>query len=706
MAFTWHAGLIALLVQGDTMRVLNLTQHRGLLAASVAVGALLGLPSPTSASPTSHVTLQGTVRLLTADTAAEIAGADDHHLAGPSEDVVHRVLVVGDHTYFLKGVKVRPNTEVRVTGTLSGRTLTGDSATVTDTVAGLSAAGTTRVLVMLAYWTSPDSVTQTSAASQMFSDSNGWYRDTSYTQLGQTGDVTPWLPIAGPPGGTNCYSGLAYIMNQAQQAAAAAGYALANYDNYVVYFPYCGGDSGGYAGWAYIGSSGVWLNGYMDRRVTVHEQGHNYGLWHSHSYLCSGGGLTGTCSFSEYGDDFDAMGGSGYVGQFNAAQKSQLNWMGGRVTDLTAGGSATILPMASDGAGSRAAFIAVPPGGGRYYWIEYRQPIDYDNQLPLWATNGLQVRVTNDSVVSHDPGSSLIDVQGDPDISSYDATLLPGTSWTTPDGYRICAGSITPTGATVTVTTGSACPANSTKYEEMENSVNYNGWKAATDAPNNGGSYRYSTTTSGGTASFAFSGTAVTWLTRNGPASGIANVAIDGVNKGNVDLYAASKALYSKAYTGLSNASHNIVVKVNGTHNASSNGNAVNVDGFMVGATTTQENGRLIQYGTWKGSQSVNASGGQYRASADSSASVTFNFTGTRIDWVTATGPGWGVANVLIDGVSKGNVDLYASASKWQSIKSYAGLTGGAHSITIKPTGTKNPSSTSTKVPIDAFVVY
>jgi Divergent InlB B-repeat domain len=256
--------------------------------------------------------------------------------------------------------------------------------------------------------------------------------------------------------------------------------------------------------------------------------------------------------------------------------------------------------------------------------------------------------------------------------------------------------------ATATFNTSST----TTKYEEMGSLVNYNGWKAATDTPNSGGAYRYSATTGGGTATFTFTGTAVTWLTRKGPASGIANVTIDGINKGNLDLYAASKTLYSKAYTGLANASHNIVVKVTGTHNAASTGNAVIVDGFTVGATTTQESGRLIMYDTWKGSQSVNASGGEYRASASPSASVTVSFTGTRIDWVTSTGTGWGIANVVIDGVNKGNVDLYSSTTTWQSVKTYSGLSNAAHSMTVKPTGTKNSSSTTAKVPIDAFVVY
>ncbi len=244
--------------------------------------------------------------------------------------------------------------------------------------AGVTPTGTTNVLVMLVDWTSPDSVTPASATTQMFTDTNGYYRDASFGGLGQTGAVTPWLKIAGPSidanGNPRCYGDFGTIMNQARSAATAAGYTMDSYSNYVVYFPRCAGDSAGYSGWAYVGSTDTWLNGYLDRRVTVHEQGHNYGLWHSHSYLCSGGGLSGSCSFSDYGDYYDAMGSSSYVGHFNASQKTLLGWMTGRTLDLTAGGTTTLVPMANDSTAPHAVVIKVT-GSTRTYWLEYRQPL-------------------------------------------------------------------------------------------------------------------------------------------------------------------------------------------------------------------------------------------------------------------------------------------------------------------------------------------
>jgi bacillopeptidase F len=76
------------------------------------------------------------------------------------------------------------------------------------------------------------------------------------------------------------------------------------------------------------------------------------------------------------------------------------------------------------------------------------------------------------------------------------------------------------------------------------------------------------------------------------------------------------------------------------------------------------------------------------------------------VDWITATGPGWGKAEVYIDGVDKGTVDLYASSAHWQTAKSYSGLSSGSHTMQIKALGAKNASATSTKVSVDGFAVH
>ncbi len=424
------------------------------LSAAISLVLALGAATfaaatPASSASTTQETLNGVVRTLAADTVDH--AKNPRAFKGSSEDLYRQDLVVGEKTYVLHGTKrFHDNTRVVATGTVVGNDFTPTSISQSGTVAGLPDSGTTRVLVMLATWTSPDSMTQATAQSQMFSDTNSWYRDASYSALGQTGDVTPWLNIAGPTSG--CYADNNQLMAQAKSAAVAAGYDVTSYDNFVLYFPYCAGDAAGFAGWAYVGASGTWLNGYMDRRVSVHEQGHNYGLWHSHSYMCSTGGTTGSCAFSDYGDLYDAMGSSGYVGHFNASQKSLLGWMSGRAVDLSAGGTTTLSPMAADGLTPHAAVVTT--SSGATFWIEYRQATDFDSLLPSSGTDGVLIHVSGPGSGSPDSGASLIDVRPSDGINEATSTLRSGQSWTSPEGVVISAGAVSAAGATVTVNTG------------------------------------------------------------------------------------------------------------------------------------------------------------------------------------------------------------------------------------------------------------
>jgi hypothetical protein len=438
---------------------------------------------PAGAGPATETTLVGTVRLLAADTVrADSPQHDDHSHDGDaseeessphegSEDVYVSVLQSGGDTYLLTGEEaedIEPNSTVEVTGTVSGEELavTSTEALRTAPVTALPNTGNLRTLVMLVTWPglARDTVTQASAAQQMFGDTNAWYRRASYSAVSLTGDVTPWLTIAGPAG-NQCYGDSDAVMQQARNAAVARGYVLSGYDNFVVYFPNAGGltgsDCAGFGGWAYVGWPGVWINGYMDRRVTVHELGHNYGLYHSHAYLCPSGGVASVgCGFSDYGDDYDAMGSSGFVGNFNASQKSLLGWFGGRSVDLSGGGTATLVPMDQQSAGVAAASITV--SGARTYWLEYRRPTGADAWLPDDGTDGVLVHLRDDALLQtvasdqyhEDTGAALIDVRPSDGVDVWSATLPSGQSWTTPEGATISVGAVTPAGAQVTVVHG------------------------------------------------------------------------------------------------------------------------------------------------------------------------------------------------------------------------------------------------------------
>jgi hypothetical protein len=245
-----------------------------------------------------------------------------------------------------------------------------------------------------------------------------------------------------------------------------------------------------------------------------------------------------------------------------------------------------------------------------------------------------------------------------------------------------------------------------TTVQESSPAVSFDSWVGVIDTGASGGTYR-SSGTKGATASFRFSGTGVTWITRKGPDQGIATVTLDGVSKGTFDLYGATaQDQVFESFSGLTSVTHKIVINVTGTKNTASTGTGVAVDAFVVGSTTTQDSSPKVRYDTWAGATSASASGGTYRVSGTANATCGLTFSGTTVEWITATGPAYGEAEVIIDGVNKGTVDLYSPSVHWQVAETYPGLASGSHTIVVKVLGIKNSSSTGTKVVVDAFVIF
>ncbi|HVF20871.1 MAG TPA: Ig-like domain-containing protein [Mycobacteriales bacterium] len=384
---------------------------------------------------------------------------------GSLRDVYSDILQVGSKSYRLrlpKGTTLQGGTPVRVRGTLAGDDLTADEVTPVGAPAKVATTGTTKVLVILAYWTAPDDMTVTKAKNQVFSDDDSWYGEVSYGQLALTGTAVGWYKILAPTGG-HCWANYTEIMERAKAKAQAAGHDPALYDRTMVYFPACGGDAAGAAGWAYQPGTEVWMNGYFDRRVSVHEQGHNYGLPHAHTYSCMSGGVSvtlgGTCGHTEYGDDYDAMGAAPHAAHFSGAQKASLSWMTGKTRVLSSTETTFTLPPYEKTADrALTAVVTSPTIASRKYWMEYRQAIGYDNTLPAGATSGVLVHMADQSIPTGNAvnGPFLLDMT--PQDGFGDAVIPAGGAWTSPDGIRITVGTVTATGAQVTVKGGAAPP--------------------------------------------------------------------------------------------------------------------------------------------------------------------------------------------------------------------------------------------------------
>jgi hypothetical protein len=282
-------------------------------------------------------------------------------------------------------------------------------------------------------------------------------------------------------------------------------------------------------------------------------------------------------------------------------------------------------------------------------------------------------------------------------------TATPASGSTFAGWSGACSGTAFTCSVSMTAarTVGAAFNAAGTGTRVEETAVSLDGWTPSKDPT---GTFRVSKVT-GSTAQFSFSGTSVKWLTKKAPGYGKASVTIDGVNKGTFDLYASALQSYALPFTGLSTAAHRMVVKILGTKNAASTDYKVAVDGFTVGTATTQEEASTVLYNKWKAVAAAPASGGAYRVSSAAGTTASYTFTGTAVDWITYTGPGWGQAEVYIDGADRGTVDLYATSQHPQTAKTYSGLANGSHTIQVKVLGKHNAATTATSVPVDGFVV-
>jgi len=254
------------------------------------------------------------------------------------------------------------------------------------------------------------------------------------------------------------------------------------------------------------------------------------------------------------------------------------------------------------------------------------------------------------------------------------------------------------------VESGGGATPTATTFDDSSPSVTYDTWSSVKDASANGGTYATSGTKTA-KATFTFSGGQVSWVTREGPDQGIANVTIDGAKQPSVNLYARKAQSLTKTYSGLAAGGHTIVIAVTGGKATASTGTNVAVDAFVVGGTTVQEYSSSVSYDSWREVSLSAAFDGSYRVNQKDGTCAIFVFTGTNVEWVTATGPSFGTAAVTIDGVDEGTVDLYAAKTHRRVGESYTGLAPGTHVLVIAPTGSKDPLAVGGGVVVDGFAV-
>jgi len=207
----------------------------------------------------------------------------------------------------------------------------------------------------------------------------------------------------------------------------------------------------------------------------------------------------------------------------------------------------------------------------------------------------------------------------------------------------------------------------------------------------------------GAYALYRFNGTSVTWYSVLGPGSGYAHVYIDGVLKGTYDNYSSTTRYhYGRTFSGLSNASHSIKVRVRGIRRAASTGTYVGVDAFAVNGVLDPTPAAGYR---WRSVSTSGPSGGAYAVSDAGYANVSFTFHGPGIDWITMTGPDQGVADIYVDGVLKLTVDNYSASRTYGVARSLRNMDDVVHTMQIVVKAQRQAASSGKLVAIDRFIV-
>jgi hypothetical protein len=238
----------------------------------------------------------------------------------------------------------------------------------------------------------PDDLTEPISEADAYSVMDGvnrFFTDTSYNLTAIDATVTPLLTLPETKGwyGT---AGPFALLDDARAVAQKAGFDTANYDRDIASFTTVPGFD--FGGLAYVHGKGVWLQS-PGVKVTAHELGHNYGLYHANFWD------TGIFNYSsaispgtniEYGNIFDTMGFGN--GQYNAVHKNTLDWIpNSSVYEVISNGVYRIHAYdRTNRVNGRFYAAKVRKDYQRTYWIEFRveetfNPASQNGVLLNWA---------------------------------------------------------------------------------------------------------------------------------------------------------------------------------------------------------------------------------------------------------------------------------------------------------------------------------
>ncbi|MEY9910279.1 hypothetical protein ABIA35_006523 [Catenulispora sp. MAP12-49] len=223
--------------------------------------------------------------------------------------------------------------------------------------------------------------------------------------------------------------------------------------------------------------------------------------------------------------------------------------------------------------------------------------------------------------------------------------------------------------------------------------------------------------TNGGTATYTFTGSAVTIWGVKDHDQGIAGFSVDGGPVTYADDYASTRTPQAPLWssTGLSAGTHTVTISATGTKNSASASDIVALDDATVSpAAGTIDDGTTTgtdrftygsNWGTATGVGDLYTGTAHWNSTAGSTATLSFSGTGAVVYGVKDVDQG--IATYSVDGGSARSVDDYSSTRiPGTSLFAVSGLASGSHTITITVTGSKNGASANDVIALDSATVF